>query len=461
MNLLAPGELNSEPKLRRGSPLMDSGVEGIGKIPAHWEVRRLKHVVKLNLEVLPEDTPPDYSLQYLDIGNVDSEGHIVSIEELSFAQAPSRARRKVREGDTIISTVRTYLKAISFMASPPDNLIVSTGFAVLRPLSSVYPKFLWRMLQSIYFIDAVVSHSEGVSYPAISPTTLSTLPVWIPPLSEQQAIANFLDRETAKIDALVAKKERLIELLQEKRAALITRAVTKGLDSKVSMKDSGVDWLGKIPAHWEATQIRNIAKSLQTGPFGSQLHSEDYTPGGIPVLNPSHLRDGYLVPDMDCAVDEGTAMRLKQHELCEGDIIFARRGEMGRCALVTKIEAGWLCGTGSLRIRPNLNLVDPSFLNRFLSISGIREWLLLEAVGATMDNLNTMILGRMPVLLPPVDEQRAISTFCDVETNKIDTLVAKVREGIEKLQEYRTALISAAVTGKIDVRGYAGATELP
>jgi type I restriction enzyme, S subunit len=265
LNLLASHEITSaQPKRKYYSAYKDTGFEWLREIPAHWQIKRLKDAVKLNPDVLPEDTTPDWPLQYLDIGNVDSAGLIINVEELIFERAPSRARRKVRDGDSIISTVRTYLKAIAFLESPPDNLIISTGFAVLRPVGSIYPKFLWRMLQSTHFIDAVVSHSEGVSYPAISPTNLAALPVWTPALREQEAIVTFLDQETAKIDALVAKKERLIELLQEKRAALITCAVTKGLPStgsgqatsNVPMKDSGVDWLGQIPAHWEVRRIK-------------------------------------------------------------------------------------------------------------------------------------------------------------------------------------------------------------
>jgi type I restriction enzyme S subunit len=138
--------------------------------------------------------------------------------------------------------------------------------------------------------------------------------------------------------------------------------------------------------------------------------------------------------------------------LREGDIVFARSGELGRCALVTEAEEDWICGTGSLRMRPDRRVIEPLFLNWLLSISGISDWLSLESVGATMDNLNTSILGRIPLPIPDIYEQRAIATYLGRETAKIDALVAKIRENIVKLREYRTALISAAVTGKIDVR---------
>jgi len=273
-----------------------------------------------------------------------------------------------------------------------------------------------------------------------------------PPRSEKIAIAAFLDRETAKIDGLVAKKERLIELLQEKRTTLITRTVTEGLDHDVPMRDSGVEWLGEIPVHWEAKRVREVALSLQTGPFGSQLHADDYIADGVPVINPINLVGQSLVPDWRCSVDESNAARLEHHRLLPGDILFARRGEIGRCGLVRKEQQGWICGTGCLRMRPKLRNIDPLFLLHLLSTRVIRGWLELESVGSTMQNLNTSIIGRIPISIPGVAEQGDIASYLDRETAKIDALVAKVQEAIDRLKELRTALISAAVTGKIDVR---------
>ena len=359
----------------------------------------------------------------------------------------------MQNADTIISTVRTYLKAIAFIDNQPENLIVSTGFAVLRPfIDEVHPKFLWMLIQSKGFVDTVVVYSQGIGYPAINPSSLASLFVCLPPLPEQRAIAAFLDRETARINALIAKKEQLIILLRERRSALISHAVTKGLDPTVPMKDSGVAWLGEIPRHWEVKRMRDVAESLQTGPFGSQLHSSDYISDGIPVINPSHLKDGRIYPDEDCAVDKETWSRLIRHELNEGDIVFARRGEMGRCALVTLKEVGWLCGTGSLRVRPKTLICYPPLLNTILSTKGVQEWLLLQSVGTTMDNLNTTILSNIPLPLPPISEQLAIYSYLDKETAQINALIARIEEGKKKLQEYSTTLISAAVTGKIDVR---------
>jgi len=215
-------------------------------------------------------------------------------------------------------------------------------------------------------------------------------------------------------------------------------------------KDSGVEWLGEVPAHWEVKRVRDITELLQTGPFGSQLHSSEYSHDGIPVINPSHLRDGHVYPDWDCTVDKETHLRLIRHELHKGDIVFARRGEMGRCALITEKEAGWLCGTGSLLMRPRVSLSAPSFLSKVLATGGVRDWLLLESVGSTMDNLNTNILSRIPLPIPPLPEQYTIATYLDRETTRISALIAKKERLIELLQEKRAALISHAVTKGLD-----------
>jgi len=186
----------------------DSGIEWLGAIPAHWETLRLKHIATINNEALPEDTDPDYEISYVDIGNVHATEGIVTQETYRFEDAPSRARRVVRDGDVIISTVRTYLRAIAPIVDPEANLTVSTGFAVIRPRSGLRSGFASYALRAPHFVDHVVAESVGVSYPAINAWQLGTLRIGVPTEEEQQAIVDFLDRETGKIDVLVEKKER-------------------------------------------------------------------------------------------------------------------------------------------------------------------------------------------------------------------------------------------------------------
>ena len=268
----------------------DSGVEWLADVPTHWQVRRLKYLATVNDEALAETTDPSLEIAYVDIGNIDSVEGITGKEDLAFEDAPSRARRIVRQGDVIISTVRTYLRAIVRIEATDANLIVSTGFAVVRP-RHLDGGFVAYALSAPYFVERVAAFSVGVSYPAINASELTCLDIAFPPLVEQRAIAAFLDRETAKIDSLVTTKERLIELLQEKRTALISRAVTKGLDPNVPMKDSGVEWLGAIPAYWTGLPLKRwVAAKITDGPH----ETPELLPNGVDFISAEAVSEGKI-----------------------------------------------------------------------------------------------------------------------------------------------------------------------
>ena len=210
--------------------MKDSGVEWIGEIPEGWEVYKLKYKIIINKKKLEDDINPSYVINYLDISNVDSSGNILDIEEQIFEDAPSRARRIPRSGDTILSTVRTYLKAIAYLENIPSNLIVSTGFAVLEPIKSINSKYLFYSISSEVFIQNVIAYSKGVAYPAINPPELGQIPIIMPPLPEQTTIVNFLNKVTAKIDKTIQKIEQKIKFLEEYKKSLIHHAVTGKID---------------------------------------------------------------------------------------------------------------------------------------------------------------------------------------------------------------------------------------
>ena len=234
---------------------------------------------------------------------------------------------------------------------------------------------------------------------------------------------------------------------------MISHAVTKGLNPDAPMKDSGVEWLGDVPEHWVVAQLKFNTLVMQTGPFGSQLHAEEYIEDGIPLINPAHMIDGDIVPDNRVTVDEATQERLERHKLSEGDIIFARRGELGRCAIVHKHQEGWICGTGSLRATLNDKLIS-EYAYLLITSDGLISELSLESKGSTMDNLNTETLGRVRMPVPPRNEQYEIISHVSHVFGKYKVLVENAERAIQLMQERRTALISAAVTGKIDVRGW-------
>ena len=434
----------------------DSGVAWLGEIPEHWRVQPLKRAVAINPESLPEDTDPSYEFHYVDIGNGNDRGETTATEELRFEDAPSRARRIVRIGDTFISTVRTYLRAIGFVDTDQPSLVVSTGFAVLRPGPELHPRFLWRLVQSTQFVDAVVAHSVGVSYPAIAPTTLGTLPVWIPPIPEQRAIVAFLDRETARIDRLIAKKERLIELLHERRAALINQAVTKGLDPGVPMKDSGIEWIGAMPEHWHVMRLKYVASGtgcgVQIGPFGGMLKDLSTEPTGYKIYGQENIINNDFALGHRW-VSEERYLELKSYAISSGDILLTRKGSIGNCRLVPEFITPGIMDSDTIRIRANPSTVRTQFLVTLLHDARyLQEQVALRKRGAVLSGLNTTTVEELVLLLPPLSEQDQILEHLDRQDRMTSQLVQRLRMHIQLLREYRTALISAAVTGKIDVR---------
>ena len=207
----------------------DSGVKWLGEVPEGWEVKRLKYSASINDEILPETTKPDFDFLYVDIGSVTLLEGIIRKESMTFEDAPSRARRKARAGDAIVSTVRTYLRAIASIPETDDVLIVSTGFAVIRS-RLLCPRYLGYALKESSFVEQVVARSVGVSYPAVNASEIGDIAIPLPSENEQTAIADFLDCETGRIDNLIGKVEALITRLQEYRIAIITDAVTGKID---------------------------------------------------------------------------------------------------------------------------------------------------------------------------------------------------------------------------------------
>jgi type I restriction enzyme S subunit len=436
-----------------------SGVEWLGDIPEHWQVNRLRYSASINDETLAETTDPTLKMFYVDIGSVDPVLGIVQREALVFEDAPSRARRLVRDGDTIVSTVRTYLRAIAPVVDPDVNTIVSTGFAVVRP-RSVQSRYLSYALRESGFVEAIVARSVGVSYPAVNASEVGCLPIPLPPDIEQVAIADFLDGETARIDALVAKKRTLIERLKEKRSALISRTVTRGLPSAAAradgldpnpkLKPSDVSWLRDVPAHWNVRRlghISSVVRGASPRPAGDPRYFDgDYVPW-ITVGEVTKDSAMYLYSTESMLTAEGASL---SRMILGGTLVLTNSGAtLG----VPKILAISGCANDGVVAFEG---VSPSANKQFLYffLASITEDLRDRIKqGSGQPNLNTDIVRSLAAPLPPLTEQQAIVDYLILATAEHDALMAQVEAAIQRLLEYRSALITAAVIGKIDVRG--------
>lgn len=340
---------------------------------------------------------------------------------------------EVLPGDVLICRLASPVGRACLAPSLGVRMITSVDVCILRPRPNYEARFLVYFLSSLPYLDWMDSICRGGTRDRVSRAMLGRIPVPGPPLEEQRAIVRFLDEETAKIDALIERKRDLQRRITEQQEA----------DVIVSLFKEG----GK--SRW--VRLRDVTKLIQTGPFGSQLHFDDYSSGGVPIVNPAHIASGTIRVEDAIAVSEVDAARLGRHKMVAGDVVLARRGAMGRCAVVRRREEGWLCGSGSMIVRHNPKYVLPEFLQEVISAKRTREWLELESRGTTMDNLNASVVGRIPIPLVTIDHQQRILDELRLSRTQSSALKAKLGEGLTLLSEYRSALIATAVSGALDV----------
>jgi type I restriction enzyme S subunit len=420
----------------------DSGVDWLGDLPAHWELRALKYsadFIQEKLDSKPEDLP------YIGLEHIESE-----TGNLAKDEAVDDVSSKVvhfKEGDVLFGKLRPYLAKVLLA---DERGVGTTELVPMRPVNDVDERFLAYQLLSKGFIDVVDAQTYGARMPRVSPDQLAEQKIALPPPAEQRAIADFLDRATTRIDTLIEKKERLVELLEEKRSALVSHVVTTGLDDDAELQDSSVEWLGEIPAGWETAQLRHLIRPNTTITYGivqAGPHMED----GIPYIRTGDMKGRSLPEDGYKRTDPEIDAKYSRSKLEAGDIVVAIRATVGKALQVPEYLDGANLTQGTARVAPGEEVS-----NRFLlwAINARPSQQRFDALskGATFDEITLDMLRRLEVPLPPVDEQRAIADHLDETTAQIDALIERVQDGIERLREYRTALISAAVTGEIDVR---------
>jgi type I restriction enzyme, S subunit len=415
----------------------------------NWQEKRLKYVASYNDEVLSETTDEFAELDYVEIADVSLSGGVERSTRLQFHEAPSRARRKVRDGDVLISTVRTYLKAIASVPHATENMIASTGFCIVRPGETVDSAFIGWTAKSDRFVHEVVSRSVGVSYPAINASEIGNIDIPLPPLETQKRIAAFLDEKTARIDALIARKRALLGHLAEKRQALITRAVTKGLNPAAPLKDSGIDWLGQIPAHWVVMPIKRIKRFLTSGSRGwgdyyadegdMFLRMTNVTKGGVEI-DTTDLRFVNLE-----GVNEGTRTATQV-----GDILITITAELGSVAIVREAHVGAYINQHLALFRCDQSRCDPNYLVSFLSSEVTKAQFQLSGQGGTKQGLGFDQVDGVMIGLPPLDEQIQIAQHVEITQAEINKIELEVSNSIARLTEFRAALITSAVTGQLE-----------
>ena len=392
---------------------------------------RLKDIVTINLRSLPETTSNDYEFRYIDISNVNGDGEITVSEPMLFVDAPSRARRIIKKGDVIISTVRTYLKAIGSINFDATDIIVSTGFAVCTPKNSFISKCVEYAIRNDATIDKICQQSCGVSYPAITATALSRIEVEIPaPLSEQQRIVEYLDRKTSAIDRKIELLNRKLDACARLKKSVIHHAVTHGLDPNAPMKDSGVEWIGKVPEHWTGKRIKDIV-TLNT------LKSNDNSETYIALENIVSWDARFIVTE---AETEGT-----NNVFSRGDILWGKLRPYLAKGFIPDYDG--ICSSEFFVLTTNKDNFNKYLLYFFLSCSFI-DYINSRVAGAKMPRTNWASFGGSLLFIPSLNEQTAIAAYLDERCGKIDLAVEIIRKQIEALKRLKRAYINEAVTGR-------------
>lgn len=421
----------------------DSGVEWLGRVPEHWEITPLKYEAEFvnGAAFKPE--------QWSEIGTP-----IIRIENLNGGlnfncfDGEMDARYHVEQGDLLFGWSGNRGTSFGPFIWPHAGRHYLNQH-IFRICNFKFDKswFYWSL-------KAVTAHVEDQAHGIIGMVhitkgDLGAIKLATPALTEQQAISSHLNCETARIDALIEKKTRFIELLREKRQALITHAVTKGLDPKVKMKDSGVEWLGEVPEHWMIRPFK-VCIDFQEGPG---VMAADFCNEGVPLLRVAGVQGRWASLEGCNYLEAAKVERQWSHfRLERGDLLISASASMGTVCEVTNETVGAVAYTGLIRLRGKQDLMLRSYIRYLLASSVFSTQIEFFKAGSTIQHFGPMHLSQMFVVCPPLEEQEAISQLLEAEILRIDDLLAKSEHSITLLKERRSALITAAVTGQIDLR---------
>jgi type I restriction enzyme S subunit len=417
----------------------DSGLLWLGEVPAHWDLARLGFFFTERREKVSDKKYSALSV---------TKSGIVPQLETAAKTDDSDNRKLVRAGDFVINS-RSDRKGSAGVAELDGS--VSLINTVLQPQGNISRRFIHYLLRSRPFQEEYYRFGKGIVADLWSTnySEMRNILLAMPPVSEQHLIVEFLDKKMAEADALIAEQQQLMNLLREKRQAVVSHAVTKGMNPDAPMKPSGVEWLGDVPAHWAEGKLKNLLSALTDGEHISPKHCDQ----GIPLLSAKDVRDWKIDYEVEKFVSrEDAVLFWRRCRPSDGDVLVVSRGAtIGRVGVVEKdVE---FCLMGSVILCKPKSEFDSAFIYYCLNAKHSQASFLLSSASSAQQALYIRDIGGVPVLIPPPRERTAIVAFLKAECTKIDALLATAEDACLLLEERRTALTSAAVTGKIDVRG--------
>ncbi|MHA3096745.1 restriction endonuclease subunit S [Acinetobacter brisouii] len=424
----------------------NSGVEWLGDVPEHWQIVRTKDIFNHRKEEALED---DEIVTAFRDGQVTlrknrrTDGFTNSIKEHGY--------QHINNGDLVIHEMDAFAGAIGVSDSSGKSTPVYTVcYAKNENINHHFYSHFFRTMAKTGFINSL---AKGIRVRSTEFRWNESRNVYLaePPKADQEKIVSFLDTETARIDTLIAKQEKLIELLEEQRKSIISHAVTKGLNPNAPMKDSGVEWLGEVPEHFDSIKIKQLAISKLT--YGANESAEQEIKEHPRYIRITDIKnDGTLNPESFKSLPPEIA---EQYLLANNDILFARSGATVGKTFKYSDSWGVCCFAGYLiKLSVNVKIANPDYVFYYLNSYPYWEYIASNQSQSTIQNVSAEKYANFTIAIPKIFEQEKIVSFLDSETSRIDSLIAKQEKLIEKLKEYRASIISHAVTGKIDVREF-------
>lgn len=431
-------------------------------LPESWLQIRLGDVVDYGLtnKVEPMEIASDSWI--LELEDIEKDTSKI-LNRFTFSERQSKStKHKFSKGDVLYGKLRPYLNKV--VIAEADGYC-TTEIIPIKPTVATDNRFVFYWLKHPCFLDYVTEVSHGLNMPRLGTDAGKKAPFLLAPLAEQKRIADKLDTLLSKVEATRTRLNYIPQLLKHFRQSVLTAATTgqltedwreqQGLTDEGSSKDTGDkanaitrDWHDRAYNKGDKRELKEALASIKTGPFGSALHKADYVSGGVPLINPMHINDGRITPSDNMTVNAEILERLTDFKVRFGDVVIGRRGEMGRCAVVGKKEAGWLCGTGSMVLTP-LPTLDAKYLQMFLSSPETVKTLRGESVGSTMVNLNQQILLSLEIYFPSIKEQQEIIHRVETLFALADKIQARYQSAQAQVDKLTPALLAKAFQGKL------------
>ncbi|MFD1589277.1 restriction endonuclease subunit S [Halorientalis brevis] len=413
--------------------------DNLQKVPVHWESRSFQYWAEKKNDKGNEEERDFITLEHINpvTGNL--------VDNFEWEQKKSQEYYLFEPGDVLFGKLRPYLRKYYQV---DKKGCCGTDLMVLSPNSDVQSRYLYYFLHSEDFIQFTDANSHGVKMPRTSWTKVSSAHFQLPPIEEQNAIVEFLDWETSRIDQLIGEKEKLIKLLDEKRNAIINKLVTSGINDS-RHKDIELEWFDSIPDDWETTSLRNTVDKFVDYRGATPEKSDS----GITLITAKNIDNGKLdfSEDHEYISEDEYNEWMTRGDPEEGDVLITTEAPMGEVAQIQETPVA--LAQRIILLKVNTDLLKKDFLKYYLDSEFNQTQLIKNQTGSTAKGIQASKLKGIRVMVPPISEQEDILGTIREETQKIDDLISQVEEGIDRLKEYRTALITNAVTGQIDVRG--------